>query len=177
MARSAPFDLLESQNPTNTDMFKTHTSVFVTFDPSDSRKSRDFIRGLEHKFPDRTFLGRHLSPGNREADLAILKTTLTLILETKATATSPDVAHDIKVSLAKNPRNEILRIVLDAEQPIPEDCPVAKILGGLGTEQVTADLSAVTEAFCRLDLVARHEPRIRDAVGQKAAAAIPCNRN
>jgi hypothetical protein len=158
-------------------MFKHHTSLFVTFDPSDGAKARNFIRSLERKFRDRTFLGRHLSPDDRDAALAISKTTLTVILETKNTAASVEVEHDIRVSLAKEPRNEILRILLDAEEQMPDDCAVREMLAGSGTEYVGANLSEVAQAFCRLDLVARHEPRIRDAVGQKPSAAIPCSRN
>jgi hypothetical protein len=158
-------------------MFKHHSSIFVTFDPSDGAKARNFIRSLARKFPDRQFLGRHLSADDGQAALAISNTTLTVILETKLTAASADVKHDVRISLTKDPRNEILRILLDAEEQMPDDCAVREMLAGSGTDHVGANLSEVEKAFCRLDLLARHEPRIRDAAGQKPSAAIPCSRN
>ncbi|MEY2502896.1 MAG: hypothetical protein QOI07_3230 [Verrucomicrobiota bacterium] len=157
-------------------MFKHHHSIFVTFDPSDGAKARNFIRSLERRFRDRRFQGRHLSLTDAEAKIAISQTTLTVILETKNTAASGVVRHDIAVSLAKVPQNEIVRILLDAEEQMPDNCAISEMLVGSGTERVDANLSEVAEAFCRLDLLARHEPRIREAIDQKSSAAIPCNR-
>jgi hypothetical protein len=158
-------------------MFKQHTCIFVTFDPADGAKARNFVRSLIRKFPDRQFFGRHQDLTDEDAAGAIAKTTLTLILETKNTAASSVVRHDIAASLGKDPRNEILRILLDGEEQMPDDCAIREMLAGSGTEHVGATLSDVAEAFCRLDILTRHEPKIRDAVGRSPSAAIPCSRN
>jgi hypothetical protein len=155
-------------------MFTHHTTIFVTFDPLDGGKARNFVRSLQRRFPDRIFLGRHIDQTDQEAALSVLKTTVTLILETKNTASSRTVKHDIEISLAKDPRNEILRILLDAEEQMPDGCAVMEILASEGTEHVAADLTTVAEAFCRLDVLGRREPKIRDAVGRKSPIKKLC---
>ena len=150
-------------------------SIFVTFDPNDTAASIKLIRNLEARFPGRTFRGRHLAKTNQAAKDAIAKTTLTLVLESESTATSPEVKHDIEASLAKDPRNEILCIVLPSEKTMIASCEVAQILTDAGTERIQEE-SGIEDAFERLESVRRLESKIQKAIGQSTPAVGTCGR-
>lgn len=156
-------------------MLRQHTSIFVTFDAKDIIAATKFIRTLERRFSGRTFLGRHRVKTNGAAKAAIAKTTLTLVLESEKTAISSEVMHDVEASLAKDPRNEILCILLPAEKPMAETCELAIVLSDAGTERIE-DKSTIDDAIERLEVIRQLEPKIKKAVGHSAPSVGTCGR-
>ncbi len=156
-------------------MLKQHTSIFVTFDPRDTIAATKLIRNIQRRFPDRTFFGRHLVRSDQALKAAIAKTTLTLVLESEKTASSPEVKHDIEASLAKDPRNEILCVLLPSEKSMAETCELAKMLIEVGTERIEDD-SEIEDALERLESVRRLEPKIQKSIGQSAPSVGTCGR-
>jgi hypothetical protein len=156
-------------------MFNQHTSIFATFHPADSNAARRVIDQLARQFPTRTITGRHTVSSEEGAARAIANTTLTLILETNKTYTSPEVLHDIRLSLAKSPRNQILRISLDNEEAEPNSGTVTQ-LSEFGVERVLCDSPRIIDAIERLDLLSRYEPKLKLAVTPRAKSTHDCSR-
>lgn len=113
---------------------------------------------------------------DRDAAVAIAKATLTIVLETSRTATSPEVAHDVETSLSKIPPNAILRILLPDATEMPRDCGLGNILADCGTEVVSSECTVLDNALERMDALLRHMPKLRSSVTNVGSSSGTCPR-